>query len=114
MTNSQLHSRARSVIPISCALVLACVVISPPLNAQSLPSPWVAGDVGTPVSQGSAVFSNDIFRVTAAAGDIGSEADRFTFVQRTLTGDGVIAAHLPAGDNGAALPKPGRRARAPA
>ncbi len=107
MTNSQLHSRARSVIPISCALVLACVVISPPLNAQSLPSPWVAGDVGTPVSQGSAVFSNDIFRVTAAAGDIGSEADRFTFVQRTLTGDGVIVAHLRAAENGDALAKAG-------
>src|SRR5258705_2077611 len=107
MTNSQLHSRARSVIPISCALVLACVVISPPLNAQSLPSPWVAGDVGTPVSQGSAGFSNDIFRVTAAAGDIGSEADRFTFVQRTLTGAGVIVAHLRAAENGDALAKAG-------
>jgi len=107
MTNSQ-RQRARSVIPISCALVLVCVVvISPPLNAQSLPSPWVAGDVGNPVSQGSAAFSNDMFRVTAAAGDIGSEADRFTFVQRTLTGDGVIVAHLRAAQNGDALAKAG-------
>jgi len=63
MTNSQ-RQRARSVIPISCALVFVCVVvISPPLNAQSLPSPWVAGDVGNPVSQGSAAFSNDMFRI---------------------------------------------------
>jgi len=106
MTNSQFHSRKRGVIPISCAVVLVCVGISPPLNAQSLPSPWVAGDVGTPVAQGSVVFSDDTFRVTAAGGEIGSQADRFTFVQRRLTGDGVIVAHLrPA--NGDALAKAG-------
>ncbi|HYS27012.1 MAG TPA: Ig-like domain-containing protein [Vicinamibacterales bacterium] len=48
-----------------------------------------------------------MFRVTAAAGDIGSDADRFTFVQRTLTGDGVIVAHLRAAQNGDALAKAG-------
>jgi regulation of enolase protein 1 (concanavalin A-like superfamily) len=94
MTNSSLHSRWRGVTRISCVAVLVCVVISPPLSAQSLPSPWATGDVGNPAAPGSAVFANGTFRVTAAAGDIGGQGDQFTFVQRTLTGDGVIVARV--------------------
>ena len=107
MTNSSLHSRWRGVIPISCVAVLVYVIFSPPLNAQSLPSPWITGDVGNPSAQGSAVFGNDTFRVTAAAGDIGGQGDRFTFVQRTLTGDGVIVARVRAAQNGDQLAKAG-------
>ena len=108
MTNSPSDSRSRRVIRISCVLVFVCVCIPPlPLNAQSLPAPWVAGDVGAPAAQGSAVSNNGTFRVTAAAGDIGSQGDQFTFVQQKLTGDGVIVARVRAPQNGDALAKAG-------
>src|SRR5258705_4129149 len=106
MNNSPL-SRVRSVISITCVVVLACVITTPTLSAQSLPSPWVTGDVGISAGQGAAAFSNDTFRVNAAAGDIGSQGDQFTFVQRTLTGDGVIVARVRAPQNGDALSKAG-------
>ncbi|HEY3157891.1 MAG TPA: Ig-like domain-containing protein [Vicinamibacterales bacterium] len=96
------------MIRISCVLVFVCVCIPPsPLNAQSPLAPWVTGDVGAPAAQGSAVSSNGTFRVTAAAGDIGSQGDQFTFVQQKLTGDGVIVARVRAPQKGDALAKAG-------
>src|SRR5258705_4419932 len=106
MNNSPL-SRVRSVISITCVVVLVCVITTATLSAQSLPSPWVTGDVGISAGQGAAAFSNDTFRVNAAAGDIGSQGDQFTFVQRKMTGDGVIIARVRAAQNGDALAKAG-------
>ena len=107
MNNSSFDSCLRSVIRISCVLILACVLTSPTLRAQSLPQPWVTGDVGNPAGQGSAVFTGNTFRINAAPGDIGSQDDQFTFVQRTLTGDGVILARVRPAQTGDALAKAG-------
>src|SRR2546427_1760262 len=107
MNNSSSDSCLRSGIRISCVLILACVLIPPTLRAQSLPPPWVTGDVGNPAGQGSAVFTGNTFRINAAPGDIGSQEDQFTFVQRKLTGDGVILARVRPAQAGDALAKAG-------
>src|SRR3954468_12547796 len=107
MNNSPLDSRARSVLAITCVVVFACVLATPTLNAQSLPSPWLVDDVGSPAGQGTAVFTGNTFRVNGAAGDIAAKGDQLTFVQRKLTGDGAIIARVRAAQSGDPLAKAG-------
>jgi regulation of enolase protein 1 (concanavalin A-like superfamily) len=59
-----------------------------------LPSPWAAGDVGTPTLSGSSSYAAGAFTVKGAGNDIWGTADQFQFVHQTLTGDGQIIARV--------------------
>jgi hypothetical protein len=62
--------------------------------AQDLPDGWLAEDVGEPALEGSAMFSNDSFYVTAGGSDIWNANDEFHFVYRIFEGDGYIQAKV--------------------
>jgi hypothetical protein len=63
--------------------------------AQDLPEGWANEDVPFDIAlEGSAMFSNDSFYVSAGGRDIWDATDEFHFVYRTLAGDGYIQAKV--------------------
>jgi regulation of enolase protein 1 (concanavalin A-like superfamily) len=61
-------------------------------SSASLPTPWVAGDVGNAALAGVASASGGTFTVTGAGQDIGDTSDQFQFVYQPVTGDTQIVA----------------------
>ena len=60
-----------------------------------LPQSWVDADIGTVLQTGrAATFTPNVFSVSGAGKDIGSNSDSFHFVYRPLTGDGVLTARV--------------------
>ena len=80
--------------PVS--LVFSILLLGAPVAAyaQALPPEWTATDVGAPALRGSATVSSQTYAISAAGTDIWGAADQFTFVHRTLTGDGTIVARV--------------------
>ena len=64
------------------------------VNAQSLPAPWYAADIGAPHLPGSSSFSDGAFRVLAAGEDIWNNSDQFYFVYQPIAGDVEIVARV--------------------
>jgi hypothetical protein len=66
------------------------------LNAasNSLPAPWVDGDIGSPGMAGSASYASGTFTVSGGGGDIWNTSDQFHFVYQSLSGDDTIIAHV--------------------
>jgi len=62
--------------------------------AQSLPTGWTDGDIGSVGLAGSATYANGVFTVKGAGATVGSYADGFHFVYLPLSGDGTIVARI--------------------
>ena len=76
---------------LACALAVA----STNASAQTLPTPWVNGDVGSPALNGSATSpSVGSFTVSGAGRDIWDNADQFHFVYQPVQGDVQIVARV--------------------
>src|SRR6266478_5790377 len=76
------------------ALSVLTLLSSGAAYAQSLPSGWSDGDVGSVGLSGSATYSNNVFTVRGAGAQIYGTADAFQFVYQPLSGDGTIIARL--------------------
>jgi regulation of enolase protein 1 (concanavalin A-like superfamily) len=65
------------------------------LNAPAtLPAPWTARDIGSPILAGSASAAGGTFLVQGAGQDIWSTSDQFQFVFQPVTGDTQITAWI--------------------
>jgi hypothetical protein len=73
---------------------MSIAFISQVARAQSLPSGWVDGDVGTVGTVGTATYANGVFTVSGAGGGLGGTVDAFHFAYQTLSGDGSIVARV--------------------
>jgi regulation of enolase protein 1 (concanavalin A-like superfamily) len=77
------------------ALLVALIALAPAMVwAQTLPAGWATFDVGEPTIPGYATYESQTYTVSGAGAGIGGGMDRFTFVYRTLTGDGTIIARV--------------------
>jgi len=63
-------------------------------SPQSLPPPWLDGDVGSVGIAGSASYANGTFTVKASGQWIYGVADGMHFVYQPLSGDGTIVARV--------------------
>ncbi len=63
-------------------------------NQNSLPSPWVDQDVGSPALAGSAGYSGGTFTVNGGGVDIWHTHDQFNYVSQPDPGDATIIARV--------------------
>jgi uncharacterized repeat protein (TIGR01451 family) len=63
---------------------------------NSVPSPWVSADIGSPISAGTADYSaaDGTFTLDGGGADIYGANDQFHYVYQTLSGDGTIVARV--------------------
>jgi fibronectin type 3 domain-containing protein/regulation of enolase protein 1 (concanavalin A-like superfamily) len=59
-----------------------------------LPSPWQQTDIGSTGIEGAANHANGSFTVWGSGADIWGNADAFSYLYQTLTGDGEIVARV--------------------
>src|SRR5688572_18241922 len=76
-----------------CCFVISLINTSS-AEAQTLPSPWSAQDIGAPAISGRVAVSGNQFTVTAAGSDIWSTSDQFHFVYQQVTGDVDVIARV--------------------
>lgn len=69
-------------------------LLSSPVEAQSLPDPWLNRDIGSPVLAGSARAESSSFVIDAAGEGIGDSRDQFHFVYQPVIGDADIKARI--------------------
>lgn len=62
--------------------------------ATSLPSPWAAGDVGSPALPGGASASGGTFTVKGGGADVWGTSDQFQFVYQPITGNTQVVARV--------------------
>jgi regulation of enolase protein 1 (concanavalin A-like superfamily) len=88
--------RPRTVERIGvCLVALACITALPARAfAQTLPSPWLTRDIGSPSPAGSATYSNQQFLMTGSGADIWGTSDQFRFAYQAITGDVEIVARI--------------------
>src|SRR5689334_23157903 len=82
---------------IRIALCFASAVMAAgvrPSDAQTLPAPWIAQDIGSPTPAGSTTYSSGTFTVKAGGSDIYDSADQFRFVEQPVSGDVDIRARV--------------------
>ncbi|TSE06704.1 T9SS type A sorting domain-containing protein [Aquimarina algiphila] len=63
-----------------------------PSGNTPLPTPWNNADIGNPVINGNASYSNGAFTIDAGGADIWNNSDEFHFIYQPLKGDGEIIA----------------------
>ena len=69
--------------------------LPPPGNGlPPVPLPWMTQDIGTVGLSGTAGFTNSVFTLVGAGGDIQGTADAFRFAYVTATGDCTITARV--------------------
>ena len=78
----------------------------------SVPPPWQTQDIGAVGVAGSSLYSNGVFTVSGAGGDIQGTADAFRFDYMTVTGDCTIIARVASVQNIDAWSKAGVMIRA--
>lgn len=76
-----------NVARVALFVSLVGAAFSNEVSAQSVPSPWVAGDIGSPALVGGVTYNQGTYTVNAAGKDIWSTADQFHFVYQRITGD---------------------------
>ncbi len=64
------------------------------VTSQPLPGTWLDQDIGQTQYAGSASYSNGVFTVKGASGQIGAAADVTHFVYQELSGSGSITARI--------------------
>lgn len=65
----------------------------------TLPTPWVAADVGSTGVAGSSGFASNVFTLKGSGVDIWDNADSFHFVYQPMEGDGSIVARVASQQN---------------
>jgi hypothetical protein len=68
--------------------------LGPTQVSPNLPSPWMTQDIGAVGSTGNAGYTNGVFTVAGAGGDIQGAADAFRFSYIAATGDCTIVARV--------------------
>ena len=68
--------------------------LPPPGALPPVPLPWMTQDIGTVGLSGTAGYTNSMFTLVGAGGDIQGTADAFRFVYVTATGDCTITARV--------------------
>lgn len=89
--------RQRSVVSIGvCFFIVGLCIAAVPsaVVAQTLPSPWLTRDIGSPSPAGSATYSNSQFSIAGSGNDIWNSSDQFRFVYQQVTGDVEIIARV--------------------
>jgi hypothetical protein len=66
----------------------------PSVSGHPLPPGWASNDLGTVPIAGSASASGSTWTVSGSGVDPSEASDRYHYVYRTLTGDGIIAARV--------------------
>jgi hypothetical protein len=83
------------VVARCAALAVAlCLVVGTAASAQTLPSPWLTSDVGSPSLSGSASHASGVFTIDAAGIDIYGASDQMRFVYQQISGDVEIVAKV--------------------
>ena len=87
--------RHRVVLPGVCLLVAVFLLVRPSnAVAQTLPSPWLTRDIGSPSPAGSASYSNQQFSISGSGADIWNTSDQFRFVYQQISGDIQVVARV--------------------
>ena len=79
---------------VLCAVAALININIGSAQAQNLPSPWSAQDIGSPSIAGSSSFDGTRFTITGAGKDIWGQSDQFRFVYQQVTGDVEIIARV--------------------
>ena len=85
-------AKAYDTLGLTAVSAAATITVQPP--SGTLPSPWVAQDVGSVGVAGSASYASGTFTVSGSGADIWGTADAFQYVDQPLSGDGQITAHV--------------------
>ena len=81
--------------PDNLAALTGGPALPPPGSSPPpVPLPWVTQDIGTVGLSGTAGFTNNVFTLVGAGGDIQGTADAFRYVYVTATGDCTIIARV--------------------
>ena len=95
VTSSKSPSDQALTAPLTSLTTSAALVAEATTTvATSLPSPWLATNVGSPAVGGSATYASGTFTIKGAGADISGTADQFHFAYRTLNGNGEIVARI--------------------
>jgi hypothetical protein len=89
-----LRDRDRTNQFVACLIVTLAMCLPSSATAQALADNWLVASVGAPTTAGAASVANGTYTVSGTGTDIGGKADQFTFVYRTLAGDGSIVARV--------------------
>jgi len=76
------------------ALTGGAALPPPGSGLPPVPLPWLTQDIGTVGLSGTAGFTNNVFTLVGAGGDIQGTADAFRFVYVTVTGACTITARV--------------------
>src|SRR5688572_32024462 len=78
------------------ALLLAAIFVCSAAiaQAQSLPSPWISRDIGTPALAGNATHATGVFSIDGAGSGVAKTSDQFQFVYQQVSGDLEIVARV--------------------
>jgi hypothetical protein len=98
--------------PDNVTALMGGPALPPPGALPPVPSPWVTQDIGSVGVSGTAGFTNNVFTLVGAGGDIQGTADAFRFVYVTATGDCTITARVSSVQNVNAWSKAGVMIRA--
>jgi hypothetical protein len=105
-----------SAVANTATMDTVAVSAAPPAPVPPVPclAPWTCADIGTPAPAGSQAFdpNNGTWTINAGGADITGTADQFRFIQRPLSGDGSIIAHVTSQTNTSSNAKAGLMLRA--
>ena len=93
MHSTNLRRSAAWTLPFA---FLLCTAIAPAAQADTVPSPWVGRDIGSPLVSGDSSFdpATNAFTITASGSDIWGTTDQFHFVYQQVSGDVDIVARV--------------------
>jgi hypothetical protein len=74
--------------------IFALAIVPSTAAGQMLPEGWASSDLSAVAIMGSAAISGSTWTVTGSGVDPSEASDRYHYVYRTLTGDGIIAARV--------------------
>jgi regulation of enolase protein 1 (concanavalin A-like superfamily) len=87
-------ARTRRVFEICFVIGFIGFIDISSAQAQTLPSPWSAQDIGSPEVSGRVSVSGSQFTVSAGGRDIWDQSDQFHFTYRQVTGDVDVIARV--------------------
>ena len=85
---------AGTLATVTATATVSSTTFTGTAQAGVVSSPWTSSDIGSPGQTGTAYDNGTTFTVEGGGGDIWGTSDQFHFVDRTLTGDGVVIARV--------------------